>query len=1100
MKNLFLHQFLKDLRQTKVLWALWLLFTIIQFALAAWNVSPFNLIDQNFYNQLSVMVPAIQRLILIVLIPALILQEPTVGVNAFWLTRPMPTGTVLGSKLMALIILVLFPTVGQCMVLHAHGIVIQEVLLGGIQIGLQELSWIAVITMLATLSANFTGYIIATVVLYALLITICWLYGILDQKYIQHTDWLIADTIGLLNSRKTAFYLMVVILSFGVTLFQYRTRKIKLSIALAAGSILIASLTVTYWPCDFLSRPAGSTRGIGIEPEKLEITVMQAPGWSDIPDYRAGDMKQGLCLLYSVNMNPDEWVSITPLYSELILSTGEKLESLPLQQRKDQSGIPYFNSTVISGNSLNAALDYLPTVANKDRSRVTEPRAISFFMNAKDFEKYRGMKGKLNIRLKVQRNKYRISSQLPVERGAFTTKGSERVTISDVVKEDQGFKIDIKKRTTRLLLKTNLEDAIGGNKVYALVNYSNGEAIAGRAQNLPNYFKKESILFLNGISDILPFSCDNIENTTIEKLAFGNYKASYYDPDDDNLELPIDMTKEWLAESKLVEIEGIKTAEDKTTVTINDIKIEKEPFYIDSVLIHNINERNKNNLDSYHGIILPENPSRSDIWKYIKEITGINENKFDSQKKAVDLLSKINPKDADELFIMWYNSRDNDLIKTINNMDLSQSKSKKLVFRYLDKCPNLIDSVVKNHWELDLKQVVIEKILKYDDLIEPRWLEAVASLQDPSTYPYLLSYCKQRSSGELIATRGLIPFRSNLRTDNVASVSFKSDEYDCWGPSSINAIRRYDCWDPSSINAIRHLPGNLIAEMVFSIWKDVRGTTNERRFMALASSWGISDALERAAEILSTSPTGTEKNKNLRSAARNAFTSSTVISDRILDSEVSNWYRTNGANLRFDPNLRKFLIHARPSPDKEASWTGVAQYMHGLGDLAGKGDTNAIDKIEDAIVRMTEGLDPVKDEAQIAHIESTANETLQVMSWKVVKDPSLFHVLEYANGKKCLRSTMPMIYSKAVEYGSTDALQALLDYKTHNWTLLDAVHAIKPLIPQYPKAVDFVLEAYNDPATANFPCGKTCMLSAIKEAADAGNEKAIRFYKEIQHK
>jgi hypothetical protein len=174
--------------------------------------------------------------------------------------------------------------------------------------------------------------------------------------------------------------------------------------------------------------------------------------------------------------------------------------------------------------------------------------------------------------------------------------------------------------------------------------------------------------------------------------------------------------------------------------------------------------------------------------------------------------------------------------------------------------------------------------------------------------------------------------------------------------------------------------------------------------------------------------------------------------------------------------------------------------MHGLGELAANGDTSAIDKIEDATTRMTEGLDPVKDEEQINRIESSSTQALQVICAKVVNDPSLFNILEYANGKKCLRSFMPQIYSKAVEYGSTDALQALLDYKTHNWTLHDAVHAILPLMSQYPKAVDFVLEAYNDPATANFRCGKTCMLSAIKEAADAGNEKAIKFYKEIQHK
>jgi hypothetical protein len=120
--------------------------------------------------------------------------------------------------------------------------------------------------------------------------------------------------------------------------------------------------------------------------------------------------------------------------------------------------------------------------------------------------------------------------------------------------------------------------------------------------------------------------------------------------------------------------------------------------------------------------------------------------------------------------------------------------------------------------------------------------------------------------------------------------------------------------------------------------------------------------------------------------------------------------------------------------------------MNGLGELAASGDTSAIDKIEDATTRMTEGLDPIKDEEQINRIESSSTQALHVICKKVINHPTLFNILEYANGKKCLRSSMPQIYAEAVEYGSTDALQALLDYKTHNWKLHDVVHAVLPLM------------------------------------------------------
>lgn len=1056
MKNLFLHQFRKDVRQTWVLWALWLLFTLIQFGLAAWNVGPSNVIGQSSYAQLLTMVPMIHGLILFVLIPALILQEPTVGVNAFWLTRPIPRGTILGSKVLALLILVLFPTLGQCTVLLAHGIVAQDILLAGLQIALHELSWIALIMMIAALSPNFTRYLIAAVVLYALQFAADWIYTLaFTLKIFRKTGDFFFITPGLSNSRAVAADLLRILFSLGVVFFQYRTRRTMLSIALAVGSVLVCFFTLKYWPWNFLSQPAGSPPTLSSAASKVNLSVGQPFFCNEIPDFTGGKPKKVFQTTFKCqNGDLSKSVNIVPIGAELTFPDGKKLTSLPLQQ----ISMPIFLNPNMGfmGQSLDAAIGYLPMMNSMPQYGGVSQQV--FIMNKEDFDKYNGRVGKLTIRLKVQLSDYRVSSEWPFQKGAVVRKGSEKATLTDILQQKSGVKVDLQTRTVQLLLRPPSQQiGIVVPKIYVLVSTKKGEAIAATpSQQFGNFMN----LFMNNpmITTLIGggTGADKIENTYAQSINFGSRENNFQ-----NLELPISVTDEWLSGAKLLEMEKVPTGEFEQTITAEDFKISNE-------MNRNSYERSqKRELpDELKGIQLSENPSRSEAWKYILRIVGVGKNSFSSDDPEVDLLTKVGPANADELFMALYNNPNMnfDLISAINKMDLTGTPCKEMLLRYLpldNNMNNLIDSVIKNHWQADARGILLAKISNLtgsDYYLGDNWIKALASLRDPSTYPALLSFTSDR----IVRNRG----------------------------NTIDLIRN-------------DLPGPLISSMIGKIWNDARGKKNEGDFLATAASWGVADALLRASEILSEVSNGTKEKLTLRNVAREAMRNTTACPDQLLDSELANWYTTNKSALVFDPHLGRFLADAHPSVDQQAPWPKPSDYMKSLGELAAKGNTAAIDEIADALTRIVEGLDPAKDASRINQLRSIGYNAFNVLQDAAVKDSEVFKVLQYANNKDHLNEGfVPNAYSAAAAQGNQSALDALIHYKDNNWSLLNAIGGLRSAVSKNnPQAVDFVLSVYADPTTATLTDAnvvKKVLTDAIKDAANAGNEKAVVVYKEIQ--
>jgi hypothetical protein len=1062
MKSLFLHQFRKDLRQTWILWALWLLFTLAQFGLAAWNVAPSNVIGQSSYSQLLGMIPLIHGLILFVLIPALILQEPTVGVSAFWLTRPIPRGTVLGSKLLALLILVLLPVLGQCTVLLAHGVVLGDVFLAGLQIGLHQLSWIAVIMMLAALSSNFTKYLIAAVVLYALQFAVDWVYTIVfTLKAIRQTGNFLPSAPGLGVSRAVASDLLRIILSLGVIFFQYRTRRTKQAIALAVLSVLVPFFAARYWPWDFLSGPAHTPPTISTAASKIELSIGDPIFCNEMPDFTGGKPKKTFqANIKCKNGDLSKAISITPLSAEVTFPDGKKVTSLPLAQTLIKLFIP---GQAIMGQSLDAALGYMPMMNGNSYNFANGIGQQVFIMSKEDFDRYKGQTGKLTIRANVQLSNYRVVSEWPLQKGAIVRKGSKKETISEILQKSDGLKVDMEKREVQLQLRpsTSMQGMMDNGSIYALVSTKKGEVImAVQGQqifgNIMNLFMNNpmiSSLFRGGPGG------DKIENISSKSLSFGIRDVDYgHMPP-----LPIAVTDEWLDGAKLLQLEPVPTGQLETTLTMENFKVTGDN---NTFRAYNRGKEERELPEDLKGLQLPENPSRSDVWKYILRIVGTEgKDSMGDNDPEITLLTKVGPANADLLFMALYNQSRSHyyLIEAINKMDLSGTPFKGMLLRMLPANEGLINSVIKNHWEADAKGILVEKIAwgnETGNFFYEKWIKALASLHDPSTYPLLLSYTK-----------------NHLKRNN------------------------YD----HPLDDIRELPGRLISTMVGEIWQEYRGKKNEGDFIGTAASWGVTSALERAAEILNTPSNGSKEQQSLRNRAKDAIRNTTACPDQLLDTELAAWYTANTSSLTFDPHLGRFLLHARPSVDQEAPWPTPSYYMKKLGELAAKGETSAIDDIADALSRLVEGLDPAKDGQRINQLRSLGNNAFNVLRDAAVKDPVVFKVLEYANGKDHFNEGfVPGAYSAAAADGNQTALDALIHYKDHNWSLLSAIGGLRGAVSKNnPQAVDFVLALYADPTTSTLPEAKAVqrvLTDAIKDAANAGNEKAVAIYKEIQQK
>ncbi len=158
--NLLSHQFRKDCFRLRVPIALWLLLVLLRAALITPGlVEPGEDASLVLYRIFTTLVPFLQNILLLVMVPLLIHEEPLVGTTAFWFTRPIDGWLLLRSKMLFIaVVFILAPLLTEIGILAIHGASARQLALAGPEILLEDLKYFSYVVVLAALTLTFARY------------------------------------------------------------------------------------------------------------------------------------------------------------------------------------------------------------------------------------------------------------------------------------------------------------------------------------------------------------------------------------------------------------------------------------------------------------------------------------------------------------------------------------------------------------------------------------------------------------------------------------------------------------------------------------------------------------------------------------------------------------------------------------------------------------------------------------------------------------------------------------------------------------------------------------------------------------------------------
>lgn len=273
--SLLAHHIKKDIRHVRWLLGLWALLVLAQFVLVGMGsrAEPDDLAAQFAYQAITMMLPFLQAVLLIVIIPVLIHDEPLVGTTAFWYTRPISRSFLLWSKTLFIgIALIIFPAVVELTVMAANKVplhdlvgIAPEILYGSLQV-------IVPVFALAALTLNFARFAITGVALYIGL-SVLYLAIYLLGLYFRGVEETAVQSQTLALSRSMVSGGVIIVTGAMVVAVQYLTRRTGVSYALVGLGVIGMMLVGSYWPVDFMKLPQEAPPQNAVDCATLSIEV-----------------------------------------------------------------------------------------------------------------------------------------------------------------------------------------------------------------------------------------------------------------------------------------------------------------------------------------------------------------------------------------------------------------------------------------------------------------------------------------------------------------------------------------------------------------------------------------------------------------------------------------------------------------------------------------------------------------------------------------------------------------------------------------------------------------------------------------------------------
>lgn len=548
--TLLAHQFRKDCFRLRVPIALWLSLILLRAALITPGLAEpgEDAAMQILHRIFTTLVPFLQNILLVVMMPLLVHEEPLVGTTAFWFTRPIDGRLLLRSKMLFIaVIFILPPLATELGLLAVHGASARQLALAGPEILLEDLNFVSYVVVLAALTLTFARYAL----LGSSIFIGYYLVGIvvsLLQVYVDMPSFLRgAENPSLGDSRYVASTVALIAFAAIILAYQYRSRDTRGAWFGVGGALSAVFIIGYFWPWDFLPR-RDNLEQAQVDTSAVALAVSSDPGSRRIDDtYRLKSKdapKKSVSGRLEISGLPPGYIAEpSEVNASLKLPDG----SVITHRGHEYSG--YYRKW--DAKAVQHALGNAKLL-NPERENAVSITLLSIEDDL--FGKYSSVPGEYNAEVEFVLKRYDAVGSLSVQPKARYDRGTEHAVITQVLKHTDGATVLLRESEVSLFLAGDRHDRefgfnpFGQATLYVLRNDKQAEALLPRKDIGPGFefldlFQKR----LRTIPLALRYSALTNRGQVLTKL-----------------------DEMWFANAQIVRIEAKEAGRFKKTVKVND--------------------------------------------------------------------------------------------------------------------------------------------------------------------------------------------------------------------------------------------------------------------------------------------------------------------------------------------------------------------------------------------------------------------------------------------------------------------------------------------------------------------------------------------------
>ena len=429
-------------------------------------------------GNLSTLVIVIDRLMLALLVSWLVHDEPLVGADAFWLTRPIDPLRLMAEKLVfAAVFLVAAPVAGESIAVARIAGGFHDAVRAAPGLAFVQTLWVLPLLALAVLTPSLMRFLLVIVGSMAALagffsMFTTFVFLTASDDAFEAAPLPLQDSTG---SIVTSWVLIATAL--GVILYQYRHRRLGRAVVLGAAGLVATAVIDSAWPWRF-ARPAEPDPGAWAR-DAATVAILDA----DAPPYvtegfglreRAADRKLIAVPLHLTNMPPDASADSIAVRARLALPGAVVLQSA--QGTIVSVRTPGRHVTQASTTRLQAALGNVRLLGGDAGEYDIWPVVLK--VGGEEYARYRDTPGRLTADIDAFVSRSRLVGPMPLTAGAVLRVGATRFELLRVARHADGCSVLVRQST----IGSFGPPSAPATYQLLLRNATRGEALTGDSQ------------------------------------------------------------------------------------------------------------------------------------------------------------------------------------------------------------------------------------------------------------------------------------------------------------------------------------------------------------------------------------------------------------------------------------------------------------------------------------------------------------------------------------------------------------------------------------------------------------------------------------------